>query len=582
MKLDKSKACQPDSIALWVQEDTSALSIMPSRKPKLRREHLPHYGQALTPEHCRLQSRPSDHVEISLGTQMYGCRTEHKKLHNKVPVERSSKPSQLSVEQLCSFEEKRFTRAQAPRLTDSTSFLQYVLSWYLKYKSKPVGHERMQQEFVNHLHLMACKFGICDCEKYCALISHFDGCHNTHCNLCQPVRLLGNTKNISSGPTFEPCPIKKITSESEKHNGYVSRDLHARDYIVQDMQHPPKRMRLENAAKFDDWSLFAIIRPHLEQRVGSLVNDEDSKEKTSKEPLGSKETSTTAGTWNATAEELLSSKEASTTAVTWNATADNDGGSMWSRKSDGLSGLGHSPESHINSASLNEVPKSTGNLGKSLQTVSDSFDLCNITLGTDDAISHSEEQNTVNEQQDIGWVKTSKVTSETFCCPSSSSDSFCVLPQVGDIGKNCQTFNVALDLDNINLRKDHDTTLSAEHNLVGEQQEIGCVETSKLKSDATFSCQSLNSDGISLHPQESPIDEGENFKLTSQSEHNRMDAKSDLANTDNQCGRKSENLKASGVSLTDFFTAEQIREHLRSLNQDINLVCLIFFNCDLL
>lgn len=555
MELDKSKACLPDPISLWVREDTSALSIMPSSKPKLRREHLPHYGlQALTSEHCRLQSRPSDHVEISLGTQMYGYRIEHKKLHNEVPVERSSKPSQLSVEQLCSFEEKRFTRAQAPRLTDSTSFLQHVLMCYLKFKSKLLGHERRQQEFVNHLHLMVCKFGICDCKRYCTLISHYDGCHNTHCNLCQPVRLLGNTKKFSSGPTFEPCPIKKIASESEKPNGYVSRDLHARDYNFQDMQPPPKRMKMENAAKFDDWSLFAIIRPHLEQRVGSLVNDEDSKEKTSKEPL--------------------SSKEASTTVVTWNATADNDGGSMWSRKSDGLSGLGQSPESHINSASLNEVPKSIGNLGKSVQTVGDSFDLCNITLGTDDAISHSEEHNSVDEQRDMGSVKTSKVKSETFCCPSSSSDSICVLPQVGDLGKSCQTFNDALDLDNINLGKDHDISLSEEHNLVGEQQEIGCVETSKLKSDATFSYQSLNSDVISVHPQESPIDEGENFKLTSQSEHNRMDAKSDLANADNQCGRQLENLKASGVSLTDFFTAEQIREHLRSLNQDINLVCL--------
>ncbi|KAH6774663.1 hypothetical protein C2S51_013067 [Perilla frutescens var. frutescens] len=585
-ELDKFKAWLPDPISLLVQEDTSPLSSMPFNKPKLRPEQSPHYGlQALQLEHCRLQSCPPAHVEISLATQMYGSGVEHLKLHNEVPVERSSKLSQLSLERLLRFERKGFSNAQAPRPTDSTRFLQNILVAYLNFKSKLAGLERRPQEFVNHLHLTVCKVQTCECEKYHTVVSHFDNCHNTDCNLCQPVRQLCYTKKISSGLNFEPCPIKKIVSESGKPKGYGSRDVHSRDCIVQDMQPTPKRMKIENAAKFDDWSLFAVILPH---RVGGLVCDEDYTEKTNNEPF--------------------STKEMSTTAVTGNATADN-GESLWSRKSDGHLGLEQSPEGHMNSASLNEVPRSIGNLGSSLQTFNDALGLDNLKLGKDDFISLSKEFNSVDEQQDMGWIKTSKVKSDvTSGCQSSNSDGIYVLPQVGNIGKSLQTSSDALDLDNIKLGKDVTISHSVEHNLVDEKQEIGCVETSKVKSDVTFGCQNLNSgdisvlpvgdlgkclqtfndaldldeinlgkdeslnfDGISVLPQESPIDEGENFKIISQAVHDRIDAKYDLANTDNQCGRTLDDLKVSGVSLTDFFTAEQIRDHLRSLNEDINL-----------
>ncbi|XP_057769923.1 probable histone acetyltransferase HAC-like 3 isoform X3 [Salvia miltiorrhiza] len=607
-------------ISLWIQEDTSALPSMPLSKSKLRHEHLPSYGlQAPTSEHCRPPSCPPAHVEISLGTQMYGYGIQHQKLHHKVPVEKSSKLSQLSSKRFLSAEQKGFSNVQAPRPTYSISYLQDILIAYLSFKCKLEGLER-RQEFVNHLHYTVCTATqICECVDYRTLISHFHDCRNTNCNLCQPVRQWCHSKKISAGPIYESHPMKKVTSESGKSNLYVSRDLRARDYNLPDVQPKPKRMKIENAAKFDNWSLHAVILPHIEQREGGLVDVEDYMDKANKEPL--------------------SSKEASATAVTWNETA-GDGGSMWSRISNGLLGVGQLPEGHIVSASMNEVPRSIGNFGNSLQTFNDALNLDNIKLGKDDAISHSEwhrlvveqldmgyiktrkeesvtfgsqsthsdgidvlppigkipqtssdaldhdsiklgkdvaishseEQNMVDEQQEIVCVKTSKVkTDVTYGCQDINSPNISVFPQVLDSGRSLRTFNDGHDLDSTNLGKDYAISHSEENNLLDEQQEIGCVTISKVKSNVTFSSQSLNANGISVLPQDSPIDEGENAELMSQAEHERIDARYVLAKPDYQCGRKLDNLKPSGVSLTDFFTAEQIREHLCSLNQDINL-----------
>lgn len=505
MELDKYNAWLPEDISLWIPEDTNAQSSMTFSKPELSHEQLSQYGlQAFQSKQSRLQSCPPPaHFDISLGAQMYGYSVEHKKFHNEVPGERSSKLSQLSLERLHSFQQQGFRNAQASRPTDSIRFLHSILVLYLDWKSKLVDAGRSRQEFVDHLHLTVCKVQICECKSYRILISHFDDCLNIDCNICGPVRQLCHTKKISSGSVFEPCPIKNITSGSGKPKAYVSGDLHPREYIIRDVQPTPKRKKMENAVQHDDWkmenavqhddwSLGVVVRPHLQQQVGGLVDDEDNAKNMKK--------------------ELLNSKEGRTRGVTWNATADNGGSKspkVCFRKSDGLLGLGQSPEGPISLATLNkEVPSSVGSLGKSLQTFNDALD--NKKLGNHDVISHSDELN-----------------------------------------------------------------------LVDEQQEMGCVKTSEVKSDVTSSCQSLNSDGISVLPEESPRDEGEKIKLMTQAKHDRIDAKYDLANSDYQCGRKLEDLKVSGVSLTDFFTAEQIKEHLCSLNQYIYLVCTItfFFHC---
>lgn len=599
---------------------------MPFSVPRATHEHSSNYRSlALKSEYCHLQSCPPANVEMSSVTRVRGCGVQQNKLHFGMPVERPPKLSQLPSERFFSVEQRGYSNAQVPRPIGPIRYAQSIVASYLSFRGTLMGLHQRQQEFVNCLHFKLCMVQICKCKAYLRWISHFDGCQQIDCTFCQPVREWFYSKKNSSEPTFQPRPIKKLISESGKPKQFVSGDLCARDNIVQDMQPTPKRMKMENATDSDGWSLFSVILPKLEQCAGGQMNGEGYQDKTNKEPMCSNEAPTAAKSWNA------------------NASADN-GGSMWPRRSDGLLGIGQSPECNINPAPLSEAPKSIGNLGNNLRTFSDPLDFNHMKLEKDDAVSNSEgnlmiieqqgvnciktkevktgltfgcqsshtedtcfrsqvgnigeslrisgqdldpdnmklgkdaatchsiEQNVVNELQEIDFVKTSKGKSDVISgCQDLNSSNIFVLPQVSDLGKSLGTHNDACNLDDISLGKVDAISHSEDINMVDEQQEIGGDKTN-LKSDVTSSSQSLNSDGICVPPQDMPID-GENCELMSQVKCEGKDANYVLPNPDNQCGGELDDLKASGVSLIDFFTAEQITEHLCSLNPAINLVC---------
>ncbi|KAK6129097.1 hypothetical protein DH2020_037170 [Rehmannia glutinosa] len=434
-------------------EDSNALSSKSFGKPKLNNAQ------------CHLQPYPPAHFG-PLEAQMYGRGVGYKIVHNIVSEQRSSKLSQLSLEQLHTFQQQGFCNSRTPTRADSVRHLHNVLVSYLNNKSKLMD-ARSRLEFFNQLHLINCRGVTCKCAKYRVLFSHFDNCQTSDCNICAPIRQL--------------CHIKKINSVTDSESWRMPKECFSGDYI-QEGQPIPKRMKMENAVQLDDWSLGAVVDPFIKQGVGGVMDDEESKMKMNK--------------------VLLSSMESPTIGVTRNVTADNGrpkSTNMCLRKTDELLGPEQTSEGPLNSATLKkEIPSAIGNLGDSTSGFYCAID--DKKLGNDDAVPRFEELN-----------------------------------------------------------------------IVDEQQEAECVNTGKVSSDVTFSCQGFNSDGISVLPEESPMDEGENTNPMSEPEHDRIDAKCDLAKSDLQSGTKLEDLKVSGVSLIDFFTPEQIKEHLGSLNPCTNM-----------
>ncbi|KAL6553101.1 hypothetical protein OROGR_006943 [Orobanche gracilis] len=271
---------------------------------------------------------------------------------------------------------------QATKPADSIRTLHDILFSYMNDKYKLMDTCRTRQEFLNRLHLTACKDGVCKCQKYLLLITHFDKCQNTRCDVCEPVR-----------QSFYPMEEKNTTG------------LGFRDEHFSESQLALKHMKMENnTVQNDDWSLGAIVRQHF--------NTTETKK-----------------------EQTL--------------------------------------EGFVNSAKLDEeVPSSIGN-----------------------------------------------IVGESFLCSDYAFDD--------------------------------------------EMMENGRVNVDEFRSRAP----SLSSDGISILSEELPMNEAENTKRVSEAELDTRDAECDLAKSDCECGRKLEDLKASGVSLIDFFTPEQIQEHLHSLKQ---------------
>ncbi|KAK4488322.1 hypothetical protein RD792_004078, partial [Penstemon davidsonii] len=127
--------------------------------------------------------------------------------------------------------------------------------------------------------------------------------------------------------------------------------------------------------------------------------------------------------------------------------------------------------------------------------------------------------------------------------------------------------------DNKKLCNDYDSFHSEEPVMADKQQEMACVNTSKVKSNESFSCKSMNSAGTTVLPGEPYIGQEDEIKPISEADQGRVDVNCVSANCkdDYPFRIKLEDSKGLGVSLTDFFTAEQIKGHLHSLNQCIDL-----------
>lgn len=62
-----------------------------------------------------------------------------------------------------------------------------ILLNYIHYKKSAVIIGDARVSFKNYMHTAVCKKNICKCEQIFALVSHYDDCHNANCNICRPV-----------------------------------------------------------------------------------------------------------------------------------------------------------------------------------------------------------------------------------------------------------------------------------------------------------------------------------------------------------------------------------------------------------
>ncbi|KAL9158009.1 hypothetical protein ABFS82_08G040200 [Erythranthe guttata] len=542
LELHEYKAWLSGHNSMFIPEDTNALSGTVFNQPKLSHEWSSNFEpQAHQSNPCHLQSCPPPaHFDGSLERQMYGCSVVNQKFQNEVSGESSLVLSRPPLAPNHRSQQHGFSNVQASKTTSSRGSVHRLLVLYLIFRSKQLDVIRSQQEYVDYLHLVVCRGLDCKCNKYRALVSHFDNCQTTDCKICGPVHQIFHNKKIKSVPASSPYSTDKMTTVSENPRGCVIGNPHPRDFTFQETQPDPKRLKIE-AVPRDDWSLSSVVLSCSELQAGCLLDDEENTAKMNK--------------------ELLSSNEGSP-GVIWNGDADNGGPeteTICFSMTDGLLGLGQSSEDPRNSAALNNV-----------------------------ALSHSEEFNFVDKHQELDCDNTGNIKCDvTSSCQSLNSDGISILPEEPAIDPGEETTLMSVtenvcfsktdgllglgqsseDPRNSAALKNVTLSHSEGFNLVDKHQEMDCDNTSNIKCDVTFSCQSLDPDGVSILPEEPATDPGEKTKIISVAEHDRIDTNCDSSNSDYQYGTKLEELKGSGVSLTDAFTAEQIKMHLDSLRQ---------------
>lgn len=155
---------------------------------------------------------------------------EEDRYSNQKVVQGASKVPQLSSEQV-----QQVNRCVVP---ESSAHLSnhYIINQYTVYKSMP---ENIKKEisFLQYMHLTECKDHRCNCEQYSLLMSHFDICNNSKCNIC--------------GPMQRPCGTNKRhlefqIQEDDLSGAFCDRDSSRTSTGTLADILPPKRLKNEN------------------------------------------------------------------------------------------------------------------------------------------------------------------------------------------------------------------------------------------------------------------------------------------------------------------------------------------------
>ncbi|XAR51564.1 Histone acetyltransferase [Bertholletia excelsa] len=122
------------------------------------------------------------------------------------------------------------------------------------------------------------------------------------------------------------------------------------------------------------------------------------------------------------------------------------------------------------------------------------------------------------------------------------------------------------------LQKSIKSALSFSENLVGCSKEEGSmlVCTSDVKNNMVDTSQILSSHNMSVPSEEFVADQKEKRQVCTKPDQAKLEMKSNLIAPAVDAGRKLGEPKILGVSLIDFFTVEEVKDHLSSLRQWIS------------
>ncbi|KAA8530541.1 hypothetical protein F0562_005250 [Nyssa sinensis] len=161
-------------------------------------------------------------------------------------------------------------------LADSRNLvLHKILISYIIFMSMPVSTGGGQTAFVNYLHLMTCNEIVCNCDQYRILVSHFDHCRYSACDICGPVRRFFVTGKLNQGSRKSKMGLSRAFDDRD-HNRTSSN-------INDDILPPFKRLKMENFS-FDNGVSHAVSSSmnqhrspeqpsHLQQGHEVLVSD---------------------------------------------------------------------------------------------------------------------------------------------------------------------------------------------------------------------------------------------------------------------------------------------------------------------
>lgn len=116
--------------------------------------------------------------------------------------------------------------------------LHEVLLQYANFKSFPQNAESSRDTFLKNLHLRMCNVKTCKCNKYRALIFHYDTCHLSACVVCSPCRKLTSTDTVHKGFENSEMDISRALHKNKCNVNSSS--------IDENIQPPPKRPRIQD------------------------------------------------------------------------------------------------------------------------------------------------------------------------------------------------------------------------------------------------------------------------------------------------------------------------------------------------